>query len=51
MEPLVNELVQYLIKFFAMLICAFGGICVGKAIRKSKNEEKASEKAVEKTAE
>lgn len=37
MELLVNELVQYVIKFVAMLACAFLGIVVGKKLRKNKD--------------
>lgn len=47
MTAVINELVQYLIKFFAMLICAFLGICVGKKLRKNKNEQTASAKTEE----
>lgn len=47
MTALINELVQYLIKFFAMLICAFLGITVGKKVRKNKNEKLAQEKTAE----
>ncbi|MGN0435499.1 MAG: hypothetical protein ACI4D8_02585 [Wujia sp.] len=43
MTALINELVQYLIKFLAMLVCAFAGICVGKVLRKKKDEKLASE--------
>ncbi|MDD6328685.1 MAG: hypothetical protein Q4D54_05595 [Eubacteriales bacterium] len=37
MDLLVNELVQYVIKFVAMLACAFLGIVVGKKLRKNKD--------------
>lgn len=47
MTALINELVKYLIKFLAMLVCAFLGICVGKKIRNNKNNQMASEKSAE----
>lgn len=39
MEALMSEIITYLIKFFAMLICAFLGIIVGKKIRANKDEK------------
>lgn len=44
MTDLINEFVQYGVKFLAMLICAFAGICVGRKVRKNKNEKLAAEK-------
>ncbi|MDD6137277.1 MAG: hypothetical protein PUB54_09000 [Lachnospiraceae bacterium] len=37
MNLLVNEFVQYVIKFIALLACAFLGILAGKKIRKNKD--------------
>lgn len=37
MNLVVNEFVQYLIKFIAMLACAFLGILAGKKLRKNKD--------------
>lgn len=37
MDLLLNELVVYVIKFIAMLACAFLGIVVGKKLRKNKD--------------
>lgn len=50
MTDLINEFVQYGIKFLAMLICAFAGICVGKKVRKNKNAKLAAEAENETTA-
>ncbi len=47
MTLLVNEIVQYLIKFVAMLLCAVLGIFVGKKLRKNKNAKLAAEKTSE----
>ena len=38
MTALISEIITYLIKFFAMLVCAFLGIIVGKKIRANKDE-------------
>ncbi len=43
MNGLISELVVYLIKFLAMLLCAGLGIFVGGKIRKNKNEKLAAE--------
>ena len=37
MNLLVNEFVQYVIKFIALLACAFLGILAGKKIRTNKD--------------
>ncbi|MGN0367202.1 MAG: hypothetical protein ACI4EK_00340 [Wujia sp.] len=37
MTAVLSELVTYLIKFFAMLLCAGLGIMVGKKIRANKD--------------
>lgn len=37
MNLLINEFVQYVIKFVAMLACAFLGILAGKKIRQNKD--------------
>ena len=37
MNLLVNEFVQYVIKFIALLACAFLVILAGKKIRKNKD--------------
>lgn len=43
MDALVNETVQYIIKFAVMVVCAIAGIFVGKKIRKNKNNKMVSE--------
>lgn len=43
MNALISELVVYLIKFFAMLLCAGVGIFVGGKLRKRKNAQLAAE--------
>lgn len=45
MTALINEFVQYLFKFIVMLVCAFLGICAGKAWREKKDAQTASEKS------
>lgn len=47
MNALLSELVSYLIKFFAMIICMLAGIMVGKKLRKNKDEKIAAEKTEE----
>jgi len=47
MELLVNEIVQYVLKFVAMIACAFLGIVVGKKIRKNKDAKLAAEQNTE----
>lgn len=37
MNLVINEFVQYVIKFVAMLACAFLGILAGKKIRHNKD--------------
>lgn len=39
MSALLTEIVGYLIKFVAMIVCAFLGIQVGKVLRKRKDEK------------
>ena len=39
MSALLTEIVSYLIKFVAMIVCAFLGIQVGKVLRKRKDEK------------
>lgn len=39
MSAVFSELVTYLIKFFAMIVCAGLGIIVGKKVRKNKDEK------------
>lgn len=43
MTPILNELIKYLIKFVAMIICAGLGIMVGKNIRKNKDAKNQEE--------
>lgn len=43
MASVFSELVVYIIKFLAMLVCAFLGIMVGKNIRAKKDAEQASQ--------
>ncbi len=43
MNLLVSELVTYIIKFFAMLLCMIAGVAVGIKVRKRKNEKIAAE--------
>lgn len=43
MGALLSELVTYIIKFLAMILCAGLGICVGKVLRRKKNEKLAAE--------
>ncbi|MDE6026424.1 MAG: hypothetical protein K2G45_13355 [Lachnospiraceae bacterium] len=43
MGALLSEFVTYIIKFFAMILCAGLGISVGKVLRKRKNEKIAAE--------
>lgn len=47
MGAVFGELATYLIKFAVMLVCAGLGICVGKVLRKRKNEKIAAENADE----
>lgn len=47
MGAVFGELATYLIKFAVMLVCAGLGICVGKILRKRKNEKMAAENADE----
>lgn len=47
MGAVFGELATYLIKFAVMLVCAGLGICVGKVLRKRKNEKMAAENADE----
>ena len=43
MTLVLNELIKYLIKFVAMIICAGFGIFVGKKIRKNKDAKNQEE--------
>ncbi len=44
MNALISEIVKYVVKFLAMIICAGAGIFVGKTIRKNKsNAENANQ--------
>lgn len=43
MTALLMELVQYIIKFVAMILFMLAGISVGKKLRKNKNEKLAME--------
>lgn len=47
MELLVNEIVQYVLKFVIMIACAFFGIMAGKKIRKNKDAKLAAEQTTE----
>ena len=38
MNALLTEILTYVIKFVAMIVCAFLGIQVGKILRKRKDE-------------
>ncbi len=43
MGAVFSELATYLVKFIFMIVCAGFGICVGKVLRKRKNEKIAAE--------
>ncbi|MCM1288345.1 MAG: hypothetical protein NC240_08535 [Clostridium sp.] len=47
MGAVFGELATYVIKFVAMIVCAGLGICVGRVLRKRKNEKLAAENADE----
>ena len=39
MSALLTEIISYVIKFVAMIVCAFFGIMVGRVLRKRKDEK------------
>lgn len=39
MSAVISELMIYVIKFVCMLLCAIAGVCVGKTIKKKKNNK------------
>ena len=45
MTALINEFVQYLIKFLAKLVCAFVGIIAGKKYHEKKKNQLTEEES------
>ena len=39
MSALLTEILSYVIKFVAMIVCAFCGVLVGRVLRKRKDEK------------